>query len=69
MTKTVGEILQLSSKYLRDKGSESPRLDAELLIADALKIRQLIFIYHQKAADSSEADCIREAYGAEPNWF
>ncbi|MBP7160040.1 peptide chain release factor N(5)-glutamine methyltransferase [Myxococcota bacterium] len=61
MTKTVGEILQLSSKYLRDKGSESPRLDAELLIADALKIRRLdLYLSPERPLTVAETDCIRE---------
>jgi release factor glutamine methyltransferase len=33
---TVGDIVQKSAAYLRDKGADSPRLDAELLLAHVL---------------------------------
>ena len=38
---TIVEVLKLSSDYLQKHGSDSPRLDAELLLAHALRMRRL----------------------------
>lgn len=38
---TIGEILRRSTAYLREKGSASPRLDADLLLAHALGLERL----------------------------
>jgi release factor glutamine methyltransferase len=38
---TIVEVLKLSTDYLRKHGSDSPRLDAELLLAHALEVRRL----------------------------
>jgi release factor glutamine methyltransferase len=38
---TIVEVLKLSADYLRKHGSDSPRLDAELLLAHALGLRRL----------------------------
>ena len=38
---TIGEILRRSTGYLREKGSSSPRLDADLLLAHALGLERL----------------------------
>jgi len=38
---TIVEVLKLSADYLHKHGSDSPRLDAELLLAHALKVRRL----------------------------
>ncbi len=38
---TIVEVLKLSADYLRKHGSDSFRLDAELLLAHALKLRRL----------------------------
>jgi len=38
---TIVEVLKLSADYLHKHGSDSPRLDAELLLAHALKFRRL----------------------------
>jgi len=35
---TIGTLLETAAAYLREKGSESPRLDAELLLAETLGI-------------------------------
>ncbi|HCK40070.1 MAG TPA: peptide chain release factor N(5)-glutamine methyltransferase, partial [Planctomycetaceae bacterium] len=32
---TIGRLLKWTTDFLRDKGSESPRLDAEVLLAHA----------------------------------
>ena len=38
---TIAEVLKLSADYLQKHGSDSSRLDAELLLAHALKLRRL----------------------------
>jgi release factor glutamine methyltransferase len=38
---TIVEVLKLSADYLQKHGSDSPRLDAELLLAHALRLRRL----------------------------
>jgi release factor glutamine methyltransferase len=38
---TIVEVLKLSSDYLQKHGSDSSRLDAELLLAHSLKLRRL----------------------------
>lgn len=38
---TIVEVLKLSADYLQKHGSDSSRLDAELLLAHALKLRRL----------------------------
>lgn len=38
---TIGEILRRTTAYLREKGSSSPRLDADLLLAHALGLERL----------------------------
>ena len=38
---TIVEVLKLSADYLQKHGSDSPRLDAEVLLAHALNLRRL----------------------------
>lgn len=38
---TIAEVLKLSADYIQKHGSDSPRLDAELLLAHALGVRRL----------------------------
>jgi release factor glutamine methyltransferase len=38
---TVGRLLQWTADYLKGHGSESPRLDAEVLLAEALKCQRI----------------------------
>lgn len=38
---TVGRLLQWTTTYLKDHGSETPRLDAEVLLAQALGCRRI----------------------------
>lgn len=38
---TIKTLIDWSTKYFQDKGIESARLDAELLLAHSLKIRRL----------------------------
>lgn len=58
---TVGEILPLSTRFLRDRGSESPRLDAELLTADALGLRRLdLYLAPERPLTDAETRTLRE---------
>jgi release factor glutamine methyltransferase len=43
---TISEVLKLSAGYLQKHGSESSRLDAELLLAHALNLRRLDLYLH-----------------------
>ncbi len=43
---TIGRLLETAAGYLKEKGSESPRLDAELLLADTLGVDR-IHLYTQ----------------------
>ena len=41
---TIGRILKWTEQYFKDKGIESPRLDAEVLLAHVLE-KQRIYLY------------------------
>jgi release factor glutamine methyltransferase len=52
---TIVEVLKLSTAYLQKHGSESPRLDAELLLAHALRLRRLdLYLKFDHALDEAE---------------
>jgi release factor glutamine methyltransferase len=60
--KTLIEILDLSSDYLKQKGVSEPRLGAELLIAFALKIKRLdIYLQYDRLLNESELSLIRNS--------
>jgi release factor glutamine methyltransferase len=56
---TVGRLLQWTADYLKSHGSESPRLDAEVLLAEAMKC-QRIQLY--TAFDDEPNETIRTAF-------
>ncbi len=56
---TVGRLLQWTADYLKGHGSDSPRLDAEVLLAHVLG-RQRIELY--TAFDESPGDAARAAF-------
>ena len=59
--RTAREILERGRKFLADKGIEEFRLDAELLVAHALKLNRLgLFMALERPVDSSEIDLARE---------
>ena len=59
---TVGEILPLSTRFLKERGSGSPRLDAELLTADVLGVRRLdLYLAPERPLTPAETDTLREA--------
>ncbi|MBX3411897.1 MAG: peptide chain release factor N(5)-glutamine methyltransferase [Pirellulales bacterium] len=52
-TWTIGRLLEWTSNYLRERGADSPRLDAEVLLAEALGCRR-IDLYTKFAEEPSE---------------
>ena len=58
---TIREILNWSIQYLKKVGSDTPRLDAELLLCRALKCRRLdLYLEHDKPLENSEKNQYRE---------
>jgi release factor glutamine methyltransferase len=57
---TVGELLNWTAKYLAEKGTEFPRLDAEVLLAQALGCKR-IDLYGSKFSDIADAEA-RQRY-------
>ena len=58
---TVDEVLRAAIRRLRDAGSESPRLDAELLLAHALGVERTTLIAHPDLPLGPEAAAAFEA--------
>jgi release factor glutamine methyltransferase len=59
--KTLGEVLAASAGYLEEKGSPSPRLDAELLLAHALDVTRVeLYTHHDRPLTEDELAAIRE---------
>lgn len=58
---TLVSLLEVTARYLADKGSESARLDAELLLAETLGIDQRVKLYLQfdRPLDAAELDAYR----------
>jgi release factor glutamine methyltransferase len=52
---TVGKLLTWTTDYLKRRGSESPRLDAEVLLAEVLKWQRVQLYTHFEDAVSEEA--------------
>lgn len=58
--KTLLEHLQAAAAYLARHGSESPRTDAEWLIAHALEVERLeLYLQHDRPLGEAELDRIR----------
>jgi release factor glutamine methyltransferase len=58
---TVRSFLDLTVKWLAQKGCESPRLDAELLAAEALGIRRLdLYLSPERPLTPTERDRLRD---------
>jgi release factor glutamine methyltransferase len=58
---TVLEAIQKSAGFLGQKNVESPRLQAELLLAHLLKIPRLkLYLNFERALTTSETDALRE---------
>ena len=59
--RTLMEVVRLSTGYLESHGSGSPRLDAELLAATALRVRRLdIYLQFDRPLDDEQLTAIRE---------
>jgi release factor glutamine methyltransferase len=52
---TIGRLLEWTAKFLAQKGSESPRLDAEVLLADVLECERIALYtrYDELAGDDT----------------
>ncbi len=58
---TVKEILARTTRYLKEHGSPSPRLDAEVLTAHALGVRRLdLYLAPERPLDAAEVATLRE---------
>jgi len=61
MNYTIKDLLTLSTKYLREKGIKTARLDAELLLAHCLKMRRLdLYLNMDMPVDKKAIDCLRD---------
>jgi release factor glutamine methyltransferase len=61
---TIGEILRRSTAYLTQKGSSSPRLDADLLLAHALGLERLqLYTDSERPLTPAELERARELVG------
>jgi release factor glutamine methyltransferase len=60
-TLQVKDILAKTTGFFRDKGFESPRLDSELLIAEALKWKRMnLYLNHEYPLSEEELTACRE---------
>lgn len=58
---TVLEAIQRSADFLAKKGVDSPRLQAELLLADLLRLpRMQLYLNFERALTDAEADALRD---------
>ena len=61
---TIAGIVETAAGYLRDKGSSSPRLDAELLLAEVLGMDRIhLYALHDRPLAVREVDHYRELIG------
>ncbi len=61
---TIGALLDTVTGYLRDRGSASPRLDAELLLAETLGMERIhLYTEYDRPLASSELDRYRYLVG------
>ncbi|HCY75989.1 MAG TPA: peptide chain release factor N(5)-glutamine methyltransferase [Ignavibacteriales bacterium] len=59
---TVLEVIKLSTDYLQKKGVESPRANAEILLADILKCKRLeLYLSFDKPLAENDVQIYREA--------
>jgi release factor glutamine methyltransferase len=60
MTETTRSVLKLAAEWLEKKGADAPRLDAELLLAHALKVKRLaLYLDHDRPLTEDELDPFR----------
>ncbi len=57
---TLVEVVRLSTRFLSERGSESPRLDAELLAAHSLGLRRLdLYLQYDRPLGEEELEPMR----------
>ena len=57
---TLGEVLRRTAAYLAERGSSSPRLDADLLLGEALKMdRMRLYLEHDRPLTEPELAAAR----------
>lgn len=58
--KTVADVLGLTSAYLAAKGSDTARLDGELLLGEVLGLSRLeLYLHHDRPLTPAELDALR----------
>ncbi len=58
---SIAGLLAKSAKYLKDKGSASPRLDAELLLAEVMSLSRIeLYTNFEQPLTAAEVDRYRE---------
>ena len=59
---TVGHVLRLSTEHLAARGSETPRLDAELLLAKATGLERIeLYMAFDRPLNAEELGVARES--------
>lgn len=57
---TLVDVIRLSTRFLSERGSESPRLDAELLTAHSLGMRRIdLYLQHDRPLAEAELEPVR----------
>ena len=57
----IADLLEVSAGFLRERGSSSPRLDAELLLAEALGVGRIdLYTQYDRPLDAVEVDAYRD---------
>jgi release factor glutamine methyltransferase len=57
---SIGRLLETAAGYLKDKGSDSPRLDAELLLAETLHLERIeLYTQYERPLTTEEVDSYR----------
>ena len=57
----IADLLEVSAGFLRERGSLSPRLDAELLLAEALGVGRIdLYTQYDRPLDAAEVDVYRD---------
>ncbi len=57
----IADLLEVSAGFLRERGSSSPRLDAELLLAEALGVGRIdLYTQYDRPLDAAEVDVYRD---------
>jgi release factor glutamine methyltransferase len=60
-TWTITKLLNWVTQYLTDKGIDSPRLSAELLLSYVLELKRIeLYTQHSKVVEKQELDKLRE---------